>query len=193
MRDCDQNPQLRPLLHLATEEEIKSSEPEMTICWGTSISPFGNLFVARTKRGIIQLSFFEDEPTEAQQMMRSDWPNALRSRDNTMAQEISSQTFSRRTPQERPQLHIKGTDFQIAVWRALVDIPAGTLSTYGRIAHQLGRPGAARAVGNAVSKNRIAFLLPCHRVVRENGEIGDFRWGTERKRQMIKAEHTFEA
>jgi AraC family transcriptional regulator of adaptative response/methylated-DNA-[protein]-cysteine methyltransferase len=164
------------LLHPATTEERSSGGTGMEIHWGISNSPFGRLFIARTPRGISHLGFLGHDSSEPLQELKADWPNASTMRDDAMATEISSEIFSDSPNQIR--LHVKGSDFQITVWRALIGIPSGSRSTYSQIARQLGKPGAARAVGNAVSKNRIAFLIPCHRIVCQSGEIGGFRWGT---------------
>jgi AraC family transcriptional regulator of adaptative response/methylated-DNA-[protein]-cysteine methyltransferase len=86
------------------------------------------------------------------------------------------------------RLHVKGTPFQIRVWRALLGIPEGSLSTYGKIAMELGMRGASRAVGSAVGANRISLLIPCHRVIRADGGLGGYRWGAERKRAMLAGE-----
>ena len=85
-------------------------------------------------------------------------------------------------------LYVRGTDFQLQVWRALLEVPPGELTTYGRLAEAVGRPGAARAVGAAVAANPVAYLIPCHRVVRASGELGGYRWGVERKRAMLEWE-----
>jgi len=85
-------------------------------------------------------------------------------------------------------LYVRGTDFQLQVWRALLEVPPGEITTYGRLAEAVGRPGAARAVGGAVAANPVAYLIPCHRVVRTSGELGGYRWGVERKRAMLEWE-----
>jgi O-6-methylguanine DNA methyltransferase len=85
-------------------------------------------------------------------------------------------------------LHVRGTKFQLEVWRALLEVPPGEVTTYGRLAEAVGRPGAARAVGAAVAANPVAYLIPCHRVVRASGELGGYRWGVRRKRAMLEWE-----
>ena len=88
------------------------------------------------------------------------------------------------------KLHLAGTRFQIKVWEALLKIPMGALASYGDVATMIGQPGASRAVGNAIGHNPVAFLIPCHRVIRQNGAIGGYMWGTKRKQAMIAWEGT---
>lgn len=158
----------------------------MQIRWGNTDGPFGKFVLAQTPHGISHLGFYKHDPSEILETIKTDWPRATLIRDDSAAAEGSAHIFSH--PQTSIQLHLIGTKFQINVWRALLQIPAGTLTTYGRLAAQLGTPSAARAIGNAVSKNRIALLIPCHRVVRENGKLGGFRWGIEKKRILIESE-----
>ena len=95
--------------------------------------------------------------------------------------------FNKKDKQTLP-LHVQGTNFQINVWQALLKIPKGQLTSYGQLARDIGNPKASRAVGSAVGANPIAFLIPCHRVIRATGVIGDYRWGATRKRSMINWE-----
>jgi AraC family transcriptional regulator, regulatory protein of adaptative response / methylated-DNA-[protein]-cysteine methyltransferase len=92
------------------------------------------------------------------------------------------------SPTDPLSLYVRGTGFQLQVWRALLEVPPGQVTTYGRLAEALGRPGAARAVGSAVAANPVAYLIPCHRVVRASGDLGGYRWGVERKRAMLEWE-----
>lgn len=161
----------------ASANEIRDKKLE--IRWGISAGAFGNMFVARSPRGITHLSFFDEDEAESMAALRKDWPMARLLRDDSVARDPVS---------ESEMLHVTGTEFQIRVWKALLGIPRGGLSTYGSLAEKLGMPGAARAVGNAVGANRISLLIPCHRVIRENGGIGGYRWGVERKRAILAAE-----
>lgn len=161
---------------------------QMEIRWGVSESPFGKMFLAESAHGITHLSFFEGDEAEALDVLRGDWPEAELVRDEEFAVKMEERIFSRKTADFR--LHVKGTPFQEKVWQALKAIPRGKVSTYGKIAAGLGMPGAARAVGSAVGANRISYLIPCHRVIRTDGGLGGYRWGTERKRAMLAAEIT---
>ncbi len=167
----------KPRVTLIEATTFETSNTEMKIRWGVSPSPFGKMFLARSPRGITHLSFFNGDVTESRDVVRKDWPKAELVRDDSLT--IENQT-----------LHVKGTPFQIRVWQALLEIPEGSLSTYGKIAAALGMPGASRAVGSAVGANRISLLIPCHRVIRSDGGLGGYRWGTERKRVMLASEIT---
>ena len=164
-------------LTVASTAEIHDGELE--IRWGISESPFGKMFIARSPRGITHLSFFDEDEAESMAVLCKDWPKAKLTRDDSAARDMASETNI---------LHVTGTAFQIRVWNALLEIPRGGLSTYGSLAEKIGMPGAARAVGNAVGANRISLLIPCHRVIREGGGIGGYRWGVERKRAMLATE-----
>ncbi len=157
----------------------------MEIRWGVSDSPFGKMFLARSPRGITHLSFFDGEETESLDVLRKDWTNASLMRDDKLAATVACEIF--KTGGEF-RAHVKGTPFQQKVWKALLGISDGRLSTYARLAAGIGMEGASRAVGNAVGANRISYLIPCHRVVRTGGGLGGYRWGAERKRAMLAAE-----
>ncbi len=163
--------------------------PHEEIRWGVSESPFGKMFLAESSLGITHLSFFEADEAESMEMLRVDFPKAELVRDDGFAGKITKRIFSRKDAPEL-RLHLNGTPFQRKVWRALLEIPPGGVSTYGKIAAGLGMPGASRAVGSAVGANRISWLIPCHRVIRTDGALGGYRWGTERKRAMLAAEIT---
>jgi AraC family transcriptional regulator, regulatory protein of adaptative response / methylated-DNA-[protein]-cysteine methyltransferase len=158
------------------------------ICWGISESPFGKMFLAESSRGITHLSFFDDNEVESLEMLSVDFPKADLMRDDGFAGKMAKRIFSGKTADLR--LHVKGTPFQEKVWQALLDIQPGEVSTYGKIAAGLGMPGASRAVGSAVGANRISWLIPCHRVIRSDGGLGGYRWGTDRKRAMLAWEIT---
>jgi O-6-methylguanine DNA methyltransferase len=111
------------------------------------------------------------------------------------AQRLGSRRPGGRGPEDRGSggrtplpLYVRGTDFQLQVWKSLLEVPPGDVTTYGGLAEAVGRPGAARAVGGAVAANPVAYLIPCHRVVRASGELGGYRWGVERKRAMLEWE-----
>lgn len=159
----------------------------MQIRWGVSESPFGKMFLAKSPRGITHLSFFDDDEAESLEIVKNDWPNATLIRDDGLARKIAAEIFSQ-IPGRKFQLHLKGSLFQMNVWNGLLKIPKSELSTYGELATNIGMKGASRAVGNAVGANRISYLIPCHRVIRANGDLGGFRWGAERKRAMLSAE-----
>ncbi|MFM2196887.1 MAG: hypothetical protein RLZZ505_319 [Verrucomicrobiota bacterium] len=160
------------LIEATTKE---TCDREMKIRWGVSHGPFGNMFLARSPLGITHLSFFDGDFSGSFDVLRKDWPKAELIRDDSLMM-------------DNHRLHVKGTPFQMSVWRALLQIPEGNLSTYGEIAAAIGLPGASRAVGSAVGANRISLLIPCHRVIRSDGGLGGYRWGTDRKRVMLARE-----
>ena len=179
-------------LEAATPGEIKSGGSGWTIVYGYTDSPFGEAFVAEGPRGICNVNFVDgEEPGEVEQSVQADWSAATFRRDDERAAGLASRIFADGAGVEtgqRLKACVKGTDFQLKVWRALMRIPEGVLSSYGRVAETLGSASGARAVGTAVGQNPLAYLVPCHRVIRESGELGGFRWGLTRKRAMIGRE-----
>ena len=176
-------------LESASPGEIKSVGTPWTITAGFAESPFGTCLVAESPRGICHLSFVETGKTGAAwAQLRQDWPNARWQRKDPVAASLVQRIFSRPTGQNpRPPLRafVQGTAFQVRVWRALLQIPAGQLTSYGRLAEAVGHAAAARAVGTAVGQNPIAGLIPCHRVIRDTGVMGNYRWGRVRKRALV--------
>lgn len=168
-------------LEAATPGEVKSGGAGWTITAGFAETPFGWCCVGKGARGICHLSFVEHESFDE---LRRAWPAARLQRDDAMAQEVATLAFQRGHMQPLHAL-VRGTPFQLRVWRALVRVPTGALVTYGQLAAASGNARAARAVGTAVGGNPIAYLIPCHRVIRETGVVGQFRWGRERKQVML--------
>lgn len=171
--------------------EFKQGGQGLKITYGIHETPFGHCLVATTPRGICNLHFLEQADVElAEVELRSHWPQAELVFDSAAHGEMCDRLFQplgrelsdRRSP---IALHLKGTNFQIQVWRALLKIPLGELTTYQGLAQSVNKPKAARAIGNAVGKNPVGFLIPCHRVIRGSGELGGYRWGTERKAMLL--------
>uniref|UniRef100_B8HMF1 methylated-DNA--[protein]-cysteine S-methyltransferase n=1 Tax=Cyanothece sp. (strain PCC 7425 / ATCC 29141) TaxID=395961 RepID=B8HMF1_CYAP4 len=163
-------------------------QPEgLKISYGIHPTPFGDCLIARTIRGICNLHFLDPVARDsAEQWLRSEWPTAEMIPDQQATQEISDRLLRPVLPNQQPfVLAVKGTDFQIQVWRALLKIPFGGLTTYGALAEAIGRPTAVRAVANAIGCNPVAYLIPCHRVIRASGQLGGFRWGLERKTALL--------
>jgi AraC family transcriptional regulator of adaptative response/methylated-DNA-[protein]-cysteine methyltransferase len=166
--------------------EYKTGGEGLEIRWGVHPTPFGEALVAVSDRGVCQLSF--GDPEEALETLQKRFPEARRVEAPETTGPVSDRIFRRLRAGRGPadvkgglSLHLRGTNFQLRVWRALLSIPDGGAVTYGRIARSLGQPGAAQAVGRAVGANPVAVLIPCHRVLRESGGLGGYRWGTERK------------
>ncbi|MBK8049969.1 MAG: methylated-DNA--[protein]-cysteine S-methyltransferase [Anaerolineales bacterium] len=174
-----------------TPGEFKEGGQSLTIRYGIQPSPFGDCLLAMTDRGVCGLSFVNGDgiPAEVAQLRQS-WPNARLVEDAAgtagVAQRIFAAPDLHMTQQPEPlRLLLTGTNFQIRVWEALLRIPSGAVTTYADVAAAIGQPSAARAVGSAVGANHIAYLIPCHRVIRKNGLVRDYRWGATRKKAML--------
>ncbi|MTB53717.1 bifunctional transcriptional activator/DNA repair enzyme AdaA [Lewinella sp. W8] len=148
-------------------------------------TPFGVALAAATELGICFLSFLERNANPEQELRR-EFPEARLHRGDSVHLRAVGRFFKDWQLPDKPLvLDLRGTPFQLSVWRALLQIPSGHLRSYGDIATQVGKPAAVRAVGTAIGKNPIAFLIPCHRVLRQNGALGGYRWGPERKEIMV--------
>lgn len=167
--------------------EFKSGGTGLEIRYGIHQTLFGECLIALTTRGICNLQFLETtDQNMAEQLLRSEWFNADLILDQQGTEEICDRIFQPTITDGKPLLVcVKGTNFQIQVWRFLLNIPLGGITTYQTIANQINSPNAARAVGNALSHNPVGYLIPCHRVIRETGELGGFRWGLERKSVLL--------
>lgn len=167
-----------------TPGELRRGGAGITLRWGVHETPFGACFVAVTARGVAEVAFVEDgDDPDAELAAR--WPGATRREDRVATRGIVDAMLDASSRGGPPTLHLKGTNFQIRVWKALLAIPPGRVTTYGAIAAAIGRPGAARAVGRAVGTNPVSVLIPCHRVLAANGALGGYRWGLERKRALL--------
>ena len=176
-------------LEAASPGELKSGGEGWTISAGFADSPFGRCLVAKSPRGICHLSFVESEDGGAEwAALQEKWPHARLHRDDSVASQLAGRVFERPAPvhlRHALQVFVRGTAFQVRVWRALLQVQPGTLVSYKNLATALGQPTAARAVGTAVGQNLLAYLIPCHRVIRETGVIGHYRWGQVRKRAIV--------
>ena len=176
--------------------EYKQQGQGLTIDYGFHPSPFGECFIASTERGICSLQFLDKNGRrKVLEGFLGNWKNAecIPSQDKTgdLAERIF---FPGRTKRKKGRVHVlfKGTNFQIKVWEALLRIPPGKVVTYQTLAETIEHPRAVRAVGNAVGRNPIAYLIPCHRVIRSAGYLGGYRWGIARKRAMLGIEAAHE-
>ena len=176
-------------LEAASPGEMKNGGAGMQIEYGFAETPFGQALIAETKRGICHLSFVDGHGrNSARNLLTSQWPNAKLNRNDARIAELSAKIFTQvRDGASRPTLRafVRGTPFQLRVWRALLRVPSGSLTTYGRLAQAIGQSQAARAVGSAVGANPIAFIIPCHRVIRETGALGNYHWDPIRKRAIV--------
>ncbi|EMO40983.1 methylated-DNA--[protein]-cysteine S-methyltransferase [Leptospira noguchii serovar Autumnalis str. ZUN142] len=169
-----------------TPGEFKNGGENLKVRYSFQKSVFGNYLIASTEKGICNLFFYDIPKEQIVSELKEQWDKAdiieqtdenqnrvIRFFDNTL------------NGNEKIKLHLKGTEFQIKVWEALLKIPEGQLSSYSDIADWIGQKNASRAVGTAIGKNPIGYLIPCHRVIKNTGEIGEYRWGSERKMAMI--------
>jgi len=168
-----------------TPAEYKNGGNNLTINYSFAVSPFGDVLVASTAKGVCHLAFINNEQTGLNQLQLQ-FPNAHYQQKLDMLQQNALYIFTQNWQQlSSIKLHLKGTDFQLKVWEALLKIPMGKLSTYGSIAKEIDNPKASRAVGTAIGDNPVAFLIPCHRVIQASGNIGGYMWGTTRKKAII--------
>jgi AraC family transcriptional regulator, regulatory protein of adaptative response / methylated-DNA-[protein]-cysteine methyltransferase len=167
--------------------EYKAGAAGLVIRYGIHASPFGAALVAITDRGICGLSFLDGQSsTAAVHALREAWPDATIVEDPRATENLAKQIFAPDgAPRDPIPLFVRGTNFQVSVWKALLAVPFGRVCSYERIARAIGNPKAVRAVGTALAKNPIAFLIPCHRVIRASGVLGEYRWKPQRKRAII--------
>lgn len=166
--------------------EYRREGAALTLRWGVHDTPFGPALLIATERGLARLAFLGGQTTqEALAEARLDWPLGRLMADEAATAEAAAAAFDREAGRRRLTLLAKGTPFQVQVWRALMRIPEGVTTTYGELAAELGRAGAARAVGSACGANRLGVLIPCHRVIRETGALGGYHWGLERKQALL--------
>ena len=175
-----------------TPGEYRSRGAGMLITYGFHPSPFGECLIALTRRGICFLAFVDGGRKSALEQLRLDWENAVLKEDPTRTRSVvdlvftpfslssgESKTFRSIT------LHVRGTNFQIKVWEALLRLPPGTAISYESLAEKIHSTRAARAVGNALARNPVAFIIPCHRVLQKTGRVGNYRYGAARKQAIL--------
>ena len=168
-----------------TPAEYKNGGKSLNIRYSFAESPFGKILTASTDKGICFMAFSDDE-SPALDDLRSRFPNARFAEESDPLQQNALGIFQQDWTQlPQIKLHLKGTDFQLKVWEALLKIPLGRLSTYGSIAKQIQMPAASRAVGTAIGANPVAFLIPCHRIIQSTGNFGGYMWGSTRKTAII--------
>ena len=171
-------------LEAMTPGEYRHGGAALVIHYNGGDSPFGRYFVAATPKGICKLIFVEEEAAALAEL-RQEWPNATLVAAPTTAHTQVAQFFGRHfTPTNRLHLHLKGTAFQIKIWESLLRIPEGGLRTYSQVA-RAAESAAVRAVGTAIGANPVGYLIPCHRVIRQTGELGQYRWGAPRKAALL--------
>ncbi|TPV96026.1 MAG: methylated-DNA--[protein]-cysteine S-methyltransferase [Myxococcales bacterium FL481] len=173
-----------------TPAEYRARAAGLRIAWATFPTPYGPALFASTERGICQLSFVADDAQGLEELTR-EWPQAELEHQPPRLAEVASEVATRMAggaPKRRLGLLLRGSPLRLQVWRALLHVDPGCCTSYGDLAAAVGRPGAAQAVGQAVGANRLAYLVPCHRVIRASGEISDYRWSRARKLAMLGRE-----
>jgi|TARA_B110000438_G_scaffold241792_1_gene241050 AraC family transcriptional regulator of adaptative response/methylated-DNA-[protein]-cysteine methyltransferase len=167
-----------------TPGEQRSGGKDLRIEYDWSLTPFGWGLFGKTSRGLCYFALHETASEEALAALKKRFPAADLEEKLGLAAELCARIFSSE-PSGPIALHLRGTNFQIQVWQALMAIPDGLAASYGSVARKIDRPKASRAVGTAVGNNPVAILIPCHRVLRESGAIGGYRWGLDRKRALL--------
>lgn len=168
-----------------TPGEYKNGGENLSINYSLAETPFGDILIAATGKGICQMEFIDDRQT-ALSTLQAKFHKAKYSHAIDEIQQNALSIFTQDWSKlNEIKLHLKGTDFQLKVWETLLKIPMGKLNTYGDIASKINKPKTCRAVGTAIGANPVAFLIPCHRVIRSSGELGEYHWGTVRKTAII--------
>jgi AraC family transcriptional regulator of adaptative response/methylated-DNA-[protein]-cysteine methyltransferase len=169
-----------------TPGEFKNGGASLRINYSFAETPFGDILIASTQKGICYMAFVTESQTNALQTLQNQFPSAhytqLVDRIQQNGLFIFNQDWSKLS---QIKLHLKGTPFQLRVWETLLRVPVGGLTSYASLAQQAGYAGASRAVGTAIGSNPVAFLIPCHRVIKSTGETGQYHWGTTRKSAII--------
>lgn len=176
-------------LEAVTPQEYKLSGSGLVVEYGFHETPFGTALVGVTERGVCWLSFLPDGGTPAHELeaMKEHWHQSIFRQHQARTAAVIDNVFGARDLVSGKKLHlfVKGTNFQVKVWEALLRLPLGAVTTYQGIAEQIHNPKAMQAVGSAVGSNHIAYLIPCHRVIRKDGILGEYRWEAMRKKSII--------
>jgi AraC family transcriptional regulator of adaptative response/methylated-DNA-[protein]-cysteine methyltransferase len=168
-----------------TPGEYKNGGENLLINYSYAETPFGDILVASTAKGICHMAFANNEQ-EALTILQEKFPNARYKQMVDLIQQNALYIFTQDWKKlSKIKLHLKGTAFQLKVWETLLKIPMGQLSTYGNIATKINNPNASRAVGTAIGSNPVAFIIPCHRVIQSSGMFGGYMWGPVRKTAII--------
>jgi AraC family transcriptional regulator of adaptative response/methylated-DNA-[protein]-cysteine methyltransferase len=173
-------------LHAVTPGELKTQGADLVIRYGFHPSPFGECLIAITGRGICALEFVETgSRTKALARLKSQWQGASLRLQPRATRLMAARVFAASRAADRCDLYVQGSNFQVKVWEALLRIPPGRVVSYEDMAARIGAPAATRAVASAIARNPVAFLIPCHRVIRKTGVFGEYRWGSARKQAML--------
>lgn len=168
-----------------TPGEYKKLGDQMKITYGVHPTRFGDALIGLTEKGICHLSFLTYDETDPLQILPQYWPKAIFVQNQEMAKKWVDIIFEKQKNDKPLTLHLKGTNFQIKVWEALMRIPEGATLSYQDVAAEAGNSKAVRAAASAVANNPISYLIPCHRVIRKSGLIHNYRWGATRKKAIL--------
>ena len=174
-------------LEAVTPQEYKLSGQGIAVEYGFHETPFGTCLIGVTERGICWLSFvpIDGSPKAEMETMKEHWHQSVFRQNQELTKVMTEQIFGDRDAMKKLHLFVKGTNFQVKVWEALLRLPMGSVTTYQGIAEKIENPKAMQAVGSAVGSNHIAYLIPCHRVIRKDGVLGEYRWSAQRKKSII--------
>jgi AraC family transcriptional regulator, regulatory protein of adaptative response / methylated-DNA-[protein]-cysteine methyltransferase len=175
-------------LEAMSPAEYAAGGSGVRIDYGVADTPFGQMLCGQTARGVCHLAFSAGQSrAQATADVRAAWPGSALHWNPAAAAALAEQLWpgARAAVGSQISVHVRGTNFQLRVWRALLELAPAEATYYGELARRIRHPGAARAVGSAVGANPVAWLIPCHRVLRAGGVLGDYHWGPERKRTML--------
>jgi AraC family transcriptional regulator, regulatory protein of adaptative response / methylated-DNA-[protein]-cysteine methyltransferase len=174
-------------LEAVTPLEYKQRGRGIRVEYGIQETPFGQALMGVTERGVCWLSFLstDEDPRFELEKMKEHWHQSVFHHNEPVTNEYMQKIFSRKSTSDKVHLLVKGTNFQVKVWQALLQLPMGSVTTYQDIACRIHQPRALQAVGSAVGSNHIAYLIPCHRVIRKDGVLGQYRWDAVRKKSII--------
>ena len=172
-------------LEAVTPGEFRSRGKGLVIEYGIHMTPFGNLLIATTPRGICWAAFAAGTVEKEVAELERRWPSATIRENSGSTRTVADRIFAHDQRRKPLSLHVEGTNFQVRVWEALLKIPYGHVTGYANVAETIGNHGATRAVGTAIAQNPVAYVIPCHRVIRSEGIIGNYHWNPGRKGAII--------
>jgi len=165
-----------------TPKEYKELGNNVELTYGYGTTPFGEALIAFTKRGVSYLGFIDNNETDVYKRFKEIWEKATFIKDDEKAQDYLNNIF---LENKKFNLYVKGSNFQINIWKALLNIPNGKVTSYTDLAKSINKPKAASAVAAALASNHIGFLIPCHRVLAKSGAMSGYTWGIERKKELL--------
>ena len=167
-------------------------QPPNIIEFGYGDSPFGTTLIAWANQHICRVAFCDQPTSDFENELRKFWPKTPIVKNNPGALDFAKQLFDKTSATRGFSLLVKGSQFQIKVWEALLQVKPGEVISYQALASLAGSPNASRAVGSAMAANKVAYLIPCHRVIRKNGDLGSYRWGRDKKAAMLQWEKRYD-